>query len=195
MPNRTAPASGENPTEPADLAELGKTWTAIQPRDTASEVSAILTEMPWWVVQGAAYLILAFVGAVLLCAHFSAVDVAVSGRGFLDAQSIAEVRVTNKDIGLIEEGLPAKIKFDAYPFQDYGVVEAKVIAIAPGTPDAEGNSFYHVTLQPQRTTIAVKGKTVPLRAGLSLTAEILTDRKTLLSILLEPFHRSGTSGR
>ncbi len=191
MPNPATPAPGENPVEPVDLAAMGKTWTAAQPRDNTSEVSAILTEMPWWVVQGMVYVILLFVGGALLCAHFSTVDVTVNGRGFLDAQSIAEIRVSNKDIGLIEEGLPAQLKFDAYPFQQYGAVAAKVIAISPGTPDADGNSFYHVTLAPQRTTIEVKSKTIPLRTGLSLTAEILTDRKTLLSILLEPIRGSG----
>ena len=40
-------------------------------------------------------------------------------------------------------------------------------------------------------TMRVRGKTVPLRSGLTLTADIVTERKTVLSVLLEPFRRLG----
>ena len=159
------------------------------PPDTTSEVSEILTEMPRLVAQGMVYVIVAFVAVGLLWAHFSQVDVAISARGALDEQSMAEVKVLNKDMGLVEVGLPAKLKIDAYPFQTYGAVPAKVIAISPQVGGEDPNSFYRVTLEPQGKTIRVRGRSIPLRPGLALTAEIVTDHKTLLSILLEPFHK------
>ena len=33
--------------------------------------------------------------------------------------------------GSLRTGLPVKLKFDAYPFQDYGVVTGELIKISP----------------------------------------------------------------
>jgi len=106
------------------------------------------------------------------------------------AQLIVEALVPNKDIAFIEKGLPAKLKFDAFPFQDYGIVEATVIDVSPDAQvDKALGSFYKVTIAPGKTEIAAKGKNVPLRPGLAVTAEIITERKSILSLLLEPFRK------
>ena len=152
-----------------------------------SEVSEILSQVPPWVAQGMVYLIVTFVAAGLLIANWTAVDVSVNARGALNDRQEAEVKVANKDIGLMEVGLPAKLKIDAYPYQKYGTVAAKVVAIAPKAAGEDPRSFYQVTLAPASATILAHGKPVALRDGLTLTAEIVTDRKTLLSMLLEPF--------
>jgi multidrug efflux pump subunit AcrA (membrane-fusion protein) len=152
-----------------------------------SEVSEILSQAPPWAPQGMVYLIVAFVAAGLLVANWSMVDVSIAARGALNEKLEAEVKVLNKDIGLVEAGLPAKLKIDAYPFQQYGVVGAKVVSIAPKAAGEDPHSFYQVTLAPAGTTVLAHGKQVALRDGLTLTAEIVTDRKSLLSMLLEPF--------
>jgi multidrug efflux pump subunit AcrA (membrane-fusion protein) len=46
-----------------------------------------------------------------------------------------------------------------------------------------------VIIAPQQTGIAARGREIPLRAGLSVTAEIITERKSVLSLLLEPFRK------
>ena len=152
-----------------------------------SEVSEILSQVPPWVAQGMVYLIVVLVAAGLLIANWSMVDVSITARGALNEKLEAEVKVLNKDIGLIEPGLPAKLKIDAYPFQQYGVVPAQITAIAAKASGEDPHSFYQVTLAPASATVQAHGKPVALRDGLSLTAEIVTDRKSLLSILLEPF--------
>jgi multidrug efflux pump subunit AcrA (membrane-fusion protein) len=152
-----------------------------------SEVSEILSQVPPWVAQGMVYLIAAFVVAGLLIAHFSPVDVTVNARGTLNEKLEAEVKVLNKDIGRMEVGLPARLKIDAYPFQQYGAVPAKVAAIAAKAAGEDAHSYYQVTLAPATSVIPARGRQIALRDGLTLTAEIVTDRKTLLSMLLEPF--------
>jgi len=44
-------------------------------------------------------------------------------------------------------------------------------------------------IAPKKTEIAAKGRNVPLRPGLAVTAEIITERKSILSLLLEPFRK------
>lgn len=107
-----------------------------------------------------------------------------------DAPLVVEARVSNKDIAFVEPGLPAKLKLDAFPYQEYGVVEATVSAVAPDAQaNEDGTSFYKVLLAPRRTSIDARGKTVPLRPGLALGAEIITERKSVLSLLFEPFRK------
>ncbi len=106
------------------------------------------------------------------------------------ARLVVEARVPNKDIAFIEKGLPAKLKFDAFPFQDYGVVDGTVIDVSPDAQvEKDLGSFYKVTIAPSRTDIVAKGRTVSLRPGLALSAEIVTERKSILSLILEPFRK------
>jgi multidrug efflux pump subunit AcrA (membrane-fusion protein) len=110
------------------------------------------------------------------------------------ARLVIEAQVPNKDIAFIEKGLAAKLKFDAFPFQDYGIVAGQVSEIAPDAQnDAQGDerlgSFYKVTIVPQQTAMQAHGKSMPLRPGLALTVELVTERKSLLALLLEPFRK------
>lgn len=113
------------------------------------------------------------------------------------ARLLVEAQVPNKDIAFIEKGLPVKIKFDAFPFQDYGTVNGTVIEVGAdaqaASKDVQGEnnaaSFYKVLIAPERTSIVAKGRTITLKPGLALTAEIVTERKTILDIILEPFRQ------
>jgi multidrug efflux pump subunit AcrA (membrane-fusion protein) len=106
------------------------------------------------------------------------------------ARLLVEAQVPNKDIAFIERGLPARLKFDAFPFQDYGTVDGTVIEVAPDAQESkDAESFYKVRIEPSQTNILAKGKTIPLKPGLTLTAEIVTERKSILDLILEPFRK------
>lgn len=106
------------------------------------------------------------------------------------ARLVVEAHLPNKDIAFIEKGLPAKLKFDAFPFQEYGVVEGTVTDISPDAQvDKDVGSFYKLTIAPGKTEISAKGKNIALRPGLAVTAEIITERRSILSFLLEPFRK------
>ena len=69
-------------------------------------------------------------------------------------------------------------------------VEGTVIEVSPDAQvNKDSQSFYKVTIAPQKTEIAARGKNIPLRTGLTLTAEIVTERKSILSFILEPFRK------
>lgn len=107
-----------------------------------------------------------------------------------DARLVAEVQMPNRDIAFVEATSRAKLKLDAFPFHDYGTIGAAVLSIAPDARfDAQQGSFYKVTLLPQQTHITANGKNLPLRTGLALTAEIITERRSVLSYLLAPFRK------
>lgn len=105
------------------------------------------------------------------------------------ARLLAEVRVSNKDIALLEPGLPVKIKLDAFPYQDYGLMQGTLVEIAPDAEGKDAGLSYKVKIAPAQSSISAKGRAIPLRSGLALTAEVITERKSVLSLILEPFRK------
>ena len=105
---------------------------------------------------------------------------------------VVDARVANKDVAFLVPGLPAKLKFDAFPYQDYGTISGVVQTVGPeadaasGTNTASGEFTFPITIVPAQTTILARGNPVFLRAGLTVTAEVVTERKRVLSLLLEP---------
>lgn len=115
---------------------------------------------------------------------------AVAALAPAGARLVVEAQVPNKDIAFLEKGMPTKLKFDAFPFQDFGIVAGQVSDVAPDAQVSEQlGSFYKVTILPQDTAILAHGKTIPLRPGLAASVEIVTERKSVLAILLEPFRK------
>ena len=59
------------------------------------------------------------------------------------AAPVVEARIQNKDIGFIREGQPVRVKLEAFPFTDYGIVPGVVESISrdavplPDSPDRD----------------------------------------------------------
>ncbi len=104
-----------------------------------------------------------------------------------DMPLVIEALLPNKDIAFIEKGLPAKLKFEAFPYQDYGIVDGTVIDISPdAVTDKDHVSYYKVTIAPHRISSPTTGRVVVLRPGLVVSAEIVTEQRSVLSLLFEP---------
>ena len=99
----------------------------------------------------------------------------------------AEMHVANKDIGLIREGMKVKLKLSAYPYQDFGVVTGEVIRM-PQDAGTEQKD-YRVVASLERSSIRTGPSEIPLRYGLTATAEIVTQRRSLLWVLIEPLRK------
>lgn len=105
-----------------------------------------------------------------------------------------EVRVLNKDIGFVREGQRAAVKLDAFPFTRYGTVAATVISLSrDAVPDARAGASYIARIRLERDTIVADGKTVPLSAGLAVTADIHTGSRPIISWLLSPLQTTVSS--
>lgn len=101
------------------------------------------------------------------------------------ARLVAEVRIPNEHIGKVHPGLPAKILIDAFPYQQYGVFDGKVLTVSPDAiAGPNGESFYRAVVIPDVTSLRTGAV---LSAGLALEARIVTDKRTMLSLFLDPF--------
>lgn len=120
----------------------------------------------------------------------------------LDEPLEAEVDILPKDIGLLRKGDSARLKLDAFPFQQYGTLEGTITFISADTYESASNldqeeqpaAAANGGRRPQfRVRMAVQGNLehVPAElwqsAGMRLRAEIKVGERTLMSYLMHPF--------
>ncbi|MFM7424749.1 MAG: HlyD family type I secretion periplasmic adaptor subunit [Elainella sp.] len=95
-----------------------------------------------------------------------------------------------REAGLVRPGMTAQLKFDAFPYQNYGLVAGKVLSISP---DVEVNeqlgAVYQIKIRLDRSSISQKGQKISLKAGQTAQAEIVVRKHRLMDVLLEPIRR------
>jgi len=95
-----------------------------------------------------------------------------------------DIVVPNPDIGFIEEGMPVKYKFDAFPYADYGMLRGTVASIPPSAvEDPQLGFVYRVRGALGQRHFEINDKHYPIKAGMTATAELVTERRTLLTSL------------
>lgn len=108
-----------------------------------------------------------------------------------------DLKLSPKDIGFVRVGDTVNIKLDAYRFTYYGTAKGKVETISDGSFTLDGNGrpvapYYKARVA--LTDIHLRG--VPsdfhLVPGMTLTGDILTGRRTILSYITESVMRTGS---
>jgi HlyD family secretion protein len=103
---------------------------------------------------------------------------------------LLEVKVLNRDIGFIREGMRAKVKMETFPFQEFGTVEGTVVKVSPNAiVDEKLGLVFPTRIQLHKHAIEVRGREVAFTPGMAATGEIVTRRKSILTFLIEPVTR------
>jgi hypothetical protein len=95
-------------------------------------------------------------------------------------------------VNTFHPGQNVHLKYDAFSFTTYGVFEGRVKAIASQpimTKDPQSKSiisFYPIAVELKQQHIPTKSKRFSLRPGMTLTATVVLERKTLFNWVLEP---------
>lgn len=106
------------------------------------------------------------------------------------APMIAELTVLNRDVGLLKAGQTVKLKYDAFAFQDFGIKRGWLKQISPDAViDETVGPVFRGIVELEETTMVVKGQEKPLLFGMKGTAEVMTDRQSVLLMLLSPLRR------
>jgi HlyD family secretion protein len=105
----------------------------------------------------------------------------------------AEVQIDSLDVGHVKTGDVAHVKLDAFPFQKHGTLEAKVRTLSEDAfkrdtpnPDTGTNAYYVSRLDLGKDTLKNMDPHARLLPGMTLTAEIVVGKRTVLSYLLWP---------
>ncbi|MFD2178485.1 HlyD family type I secretion periplasmic adaptor subunit [Veronia pacifica] len=102
----------------------------------------------------------------------------------------AEVLVQNKDIGFLETGQDVALKLDAFNFTRYGKLTGKLVNISSDAIEHESlGPVYKATVSVQEKALLADGKSRTLEPGMSLTAEIKTGSRDVLSFFTSTIAR------
>lgn len=101
---------------------------------------------------------------------------------------ILQAMLPSQEAGFVEKGMSAKVKFDAYPYQKYGIIKGKVIAISPDArPDPEIGMVYQLEIELDKSSVQDQGRSIALKAGQTATADIVIRQRRIADIILDPF--------
>ena len=114
----------------------------------------------------------------------------------------AEVWVSNEDIGFVREGQAVKLKFAAFPFQKYGMVEGRVEHVSAdaadgNTPASNGRDptgrqplVYKALIRLKAMQLEMDQQRFRLSAGMQTHAEIWLRDRTVMEYLLSPVRKA-----
>ncbi|MEG1227608.1 MAG: HlyD family efflux transporter periplasmic adaptor subunit [Flavobacterium sp.] len=101
---------------------------------------------------------------------------------------LGEIKIPQNDFGKIKIGQTVLIKFQGYPFEEFGAIEGQIKSISQ-IPTPESESFYAIVtlLNGAKTT---NNTILTFRNGMTASAEIITENKTLAERLFYSFKKS-----
>jgi hemolysin D len=96
-----------------------------------------------------------------------------------------------QDSGFLKVGMPVKVKFDAYPFQEYGITQGKVTWISPSsktTQTPQGNiENFELEIALDKQYVQNGEKRIQLSAGQTASAEVVIRQRRVIDYVLDPF--------
>ena len=98
---------------------------------------------------------------------------------------VAEVKISNRDIGFIRAGQDVAIKLEAFPFTRYGTLKGRVENIgSDAVEDEKLGLVYPARLALERGLS--RPEKIKVSPGMQVTADIRTGSRSILSYLLSP---------
>ena len=103
----------------------------------------------------------------------------------LDEAIVVEARASPVERGTLRVGLPTRIKVAAFDYTTYGTLQARVTEIsADSLLDERGERYFRVVAAVDPASVRQFGQ--PLGPGMSVSADVVTGRRTVLQYLLSP---------
>jgi membrane fusion protein, hemolysin D len=100
----------------------------------------------------------------------------------------AEVSVAPGGAGRIEPGQVVRFRYDAFPYQRYGIKHGTVRWVSPASVTVKDQAVFRVLADLEENGVLVKGARRPLLAGMTGRADVVVGRRSLLSYAFEPIH-------
>lgn len=120
-------------------------------------------------------------------------DVLERGRPVLEIASRIglhfEVAVPSGDVGHLQSGMPVRVKFDAYDYQQYGTLAGTVCFISPDSRIPEQDEpqipVYIVEVKLQGNALSRSERHGEVKLGMTGHAEIVTGQESILALLIK----------
>jgi hemolysin D len=107
-----------------------------------------------------------------------------------DSRLEVEAMLLNRDVGFVEPGMPTVVKIETFNFTKYGYLTGEVLFVSgDAVEDRAQGLVYPTRISLERAKMLIDGREVALSPGMSVTAEIKTERRRLIEYVLTPLLR------
>lgn len=101
-----------------------------------------------------------------------------------------EALLENKDVGFVQAGQGVTVKVETFTYTRYGTVRGEVLSVSrDAIEDDRRGLVYSSRIRLLRDHLQVNGHAVPLTPGMAVSAEIRTDRRTVIDYFLSPLQQ------
>ncbi|MGF1748826.1 HlyD family secretion protein [Vibrio cionasavignyae] len=112
-----------------------------------------------------------------------------------------ELYAPNRAIGFVKEGQEVGLRFDAFPYEKFGIQKGKIKSISKSTLSpqelrstdqtirSDQETLYRIVVELQQYNISVYGEEKPFKVGMSVIADIRVETRHLYEWLLGPITR------
>lgn len=103
---------------------------------------------------------------------------------------VAKVFITNRDIGFVRPGMDVDVRVDSFPFSEFGDIKGKLTWIgSDALPPTEVRNYYSfpATVKLKTQTLSTQQRRLALQSGMSLSVNIKTRQRTVMSIFTDLF--------
>lgn len=108
----------------------------------------------------------------------------------LDEELMVQVRIPPQHIGHMKTGQPVQVKFSSFDFSRYGFVSGAIEQISATTFTGENGERYYQGLVALDKNYVGEDRRNLVLPGMTVMADIVTGRKTILQYLFKPIHNS-----
>lgn len=111
---------------------------------------------------------------------------------------VLKAEMPSQQSGFLKREMPVKIKFDAYPFQDYGILKGHVTWISPDSKIQETSQGktenFELEITLNQPYIQTGNKRITLTPGQTATAEVIIRQRRIIDFILDPFKKLQKGG-
>lgn len=101
-----------------------------------------------------------------------------------------EAMLENKDVGFVHVGQSVTVKVETFTFTRFGTIDGEVLNVSEDAiEDEKRGLIYNSRIRLKSNQIQVNGRQVALSPGMSVTAEIKTDRRRVINYVLSPLQQ------
>ena len=106
----------------------------------------------------------------------------------VDDQIVVQIKIPPQHIGHVKPGQKVQVKFSSFDFSRYGIVSGELDQVSAATFTGEkGERYYQGRIRLDRNYVGHDPRNIII-PGMTVMAEIITGRKTVLDYLLKPIH-------
>ena len=111
------------------------------------------------------------------------------GCGLRRRNITSGIESTRNRIGEIASGPGSELKYDAFPYQRYGVKYGRLTWLSPAASDSRDGGTFRARVEISESELLLHGQSRQLIAGMSGKAEIVVGSRSLIGYVLEPLRQ------